>query len=160
MKERPILFSGEMVRTILVDAKTQTRRVAKFPGGKIDTDKLPYGNAGDRLWVRETWCRTEDGGYAFAADEWASHPSPDEKWRPSIFMPREACRLQLDITAIRLEKLRDISQADAVAEGVGGAHAQAQLLYRALWDKLNAKRGYGWAKNPYVWVIEFRRVTP
>lgn len=156
MKEHPILFSGPMVKALLAGTKIQTRRVIK-PGADI---RCPYGCAGDRLWVRETWCRTEDGGIAFRADTWTVHPGVDETWKPSIFMPRWACRLRLEITRVRMEKLQDISEADAIAEGlepVGVVSARDQ--YHILWDDLNAKRGFGWAMDPRVWVIEFRKVS-
>jgi len=91
-------------------------------------------------------------------------------WKPSIFMPRAACRLVLEVTAVRVERLQEISGLNAEAEGVrltaGAAlwpHVnrsdKMKTAYRALWDSLNAKRGFGWDVNPLVWVIEFKRTT-
>jgi len=91
------------------------------------------------------------------------------KWRPSIFMPRAACRTKLEITAVRVERLAKISERDAQAEGGPGilgfqgddkfhGWKTYRAWYKALWENLNAKRGYGWKVNPWVWVITFRRL--
>lgn len=227
--ERPILFSGPMVRGILDDRKTKTRRVVKADYGlDVETIALearksqvacdcPYGQPGDRLWVRETWqtlsldydyesghCdgweeadpeavrrwkQSEQGDWGkppycvtYAADGgWDAHKGDRGfNWRPSIFMPRWASRLTLEITEVRVERLQSISESDAVAEGVlcpdcgdnnwrevGGEAVQCphphcgdgQALFRELWDDLNGKRGYGWDANPWVWVIGFRRIV-
>ena len=201
MTERPILFSGAMVRAILAGTKTQTRRVVKpqpvgqesicrsgnnceawWIGRMRDSEnawrivKCPYGAPGGRLWVRETFAfrgETVEGRdrYRYRADE---NPATDGwKWRPAIHMPRAACRLILEVTSVRVERLQDISIKDAAAEGcyagvvieragdgavkrVAGTSVDA---YRALWDSLNAKRGLGWAANPWVWVVSFRRAA-
>ena len=84
-------------------------------------------------------------------------------WRPSIHMPRWASRITLEVVSVRVERLQEISETDALAEGINGeelfrAQGYAPDAFRKLWDSLNAKRGYGWAKNPYVWVIEFKRL--
>ncbi len=220
VRDRPILFSGEMVRAILDGRKSQTRRVVKLPpfvsrkGGSLgdawangsmlaipipDDDVVmylscPYGTEGDpvcgepasRLWVRETFCPVDDREYG--GDQWtdyratprygASHPAgwdaaPEDadalKWRPSIFMPRAASRLMLEITDVRVEALREITDADARAEGCAGGHdaipgygfsATPTEHYRHLWDVLNAKRGYGWNANPWVWALSFRVLSP
>jgi len=188
MKEHPILFSGEMVRAILEGRKTQTRRVIKqdrllqlqTEAGIIthDTNWSPLyrfchlGQIGDRLWVRETFWHyglgSELGGRQLYYKCDMDLPAEFQidhfmKWKPSIFMPRWASRITLEITDIRIERLQEISKNDACAEGI-------QLLtedfdtatthiekYRMLWDELNAKRGYSWASNPWVWVIEFQR---
>lgn len=166
MKERPILFSGNMVRAILDGRKTQTRRVVKDPErlptdpenyqctgyGLVRADEFgraafpirhPYGAAGDRLWVRETWkpdCNEEYSGIAYradnafipidntakAADRWIEARKPEEQypelkppvWRPSIFMPRWASRIALDVTGVRIERLQHISREDAICEGI------------------------------------------
>ena len=145
--EKPILFSGPMVRAILEGRKTQTRRVVKNKGplnefdmavlredGKAEffhtpqsifcTIKCPYP-VGTRLWVRETWRRDVNSGTPASvhAPVWykASNDFYDgfgEGWRPSIFMPRWACRLTLEVTDVRVERLQEISEADAIAEGV------------------------------------------
>ena len=193
-KERPILFSGPMVRAILEGWKSQTRRVLKSPPASYATDKLltvdskgivripfydastdpvthdwmeilcPYGAPGDRLWVRETW-RQGNTGVLYRANDVC--PS-QQKWRPSIFLKREACRLVLQVAAVRVERLQEISCADAIAEGIAPA-ANSQNIdcdtpdprhaYRELWDSINAKRA-PWASNPWVWVVEFRNYSP
>jgi hypothetical protein len=236
MKERPILFSGPMVRAILAGTKTQTRRIVthrhgiSFLGGMGQTNDpaclgyafdgpdhngymvlarglderhdhgrislpCPYGAPGDRLWVREAWC----SGYArgcwgtvFAADkqfvqgsrrhekgvhfnaEWDGPGGQHYKWRPSIHMPRWASRLTLEVTDVRVERLHDITEEDARAEGVeawmeslrGGPHYNhnAQLgaypvtAFARLWDSINGERA-AWHSNPWVWVVAFRRVA-
>lgn len=214
-KERPILFSGSMVRAILEGRKSQTRRIVgaigNFPlvnlaehpnplspgpysgrfndsmswgwprleegchaplGGWLEW--CPYGVPGDRLWVRETWAvdaplaqvqrENEDmmgpsgfgHGPYFRADP--VHENAGLKWRPSIFMPRWACRLVLEVTAVRVERLQDISETDAKAEGVEPADCCLAYYhgYSKLWDSINAKRA-PWASNPWVWAITFRR---
>lgn len=126
MKERPILFSGPMVRAILEGRKTQTRRVAKIHGYGLDDrpvfGRSPFGEPGDRLWVRETFCGScvRDPAYIYrATDENPSHLF-QPRWRPSIHMPRWASRLTLEVTAVRRERLRDITDdaARALVEGV------------------------------------------
>jgi hypothetical protein len=206
-KERPILFSGEMVRAILEGRKTQTRRVASiadnvricegtakgFLPGLPDGFVIPcpYGQTGDRLWVREAWCPATWGSYEprkeiprrpsdaliqFRADYRSrSSVDYDGHWKPSIFLPRWASRLTLEITKIRVERVQEISHEDALAEGckgyewvesspyIAGPHTDAGQLpaeeYKELWDSINGKRGFGWDKNPWVWVIEFRRIA-
>jgi hypothetical protein len=196
MKKRPILFSAPMVRALLDGSKTQTRRVvtptpvidvryaggAYIPTGKhgdlaIDAPHIslasPYGQPGDRLWVRETWCHQWDDFTGYQEDKFfyrastpdVQHVDGAEKspWKPSIHMPRAASRITLEITGVRVERLQDISEADAVAEGVknslhlpGGRFAREN--YEHLWWTINGDGS--WEANPWVWVIEFRKVTP
>lgn len=190
VKERPILFSGPMVRAILRGGKTQTRRVIKpqpnlkdrnlltselmteaWQSGFVDVPS-PY-NRGTRLWVRETW-QHEDGS---CADHKCGQPThiyhkatesfPESMWwRPSIFMPRWACRLELEIEEVRVQRLHEISEEDAIAEGVdavSGDDVRRQATwsrrqdFAQLWDRLNKKRGFGWDRDPFVWAITFRR---
>jgi hypothetical protein len=82
-----------------------------------------------------------------------------KKWRPSIFMPRWASRITLDVTAVRVERLQEITDADCIAEGYDhfAGWGARQEWYRKLWDGLNAKRGLGWDVNPWVWVVTFQR---
>lgn len=246
MKERPILFSGPMVRAILDGRKTMTRRViTQFPvsgyrwGGWVcepqkDRGKAtivpesnskycatgqikarcPYGQPGDRLWVRETWrigawCM-DDGQIAVdykASPEitrtpWLSIPDDDDgekfnrywvqtcdelakkdvtpdsdgnyhwepgkaplNWRPSIYMPREDARIILEVVSVRVERVQDISSRDAWNEGATCSCTSPVPqcagnidAFRNIWDSINAKRGYGWDANPWVWVVEFRQI--
>ena len=176
MNERPILFSGPMVRAILADLKTQTRRVVKAPrsvawDGRLSPpiDQCPYGTAGSKLWVRETWADTMgDPPTAVYRADGERHPASHLKWTPSIHMPRWASRLTLEIVNVRVERLQEISEADAKAEGDknpfdGHLHndgtpieSSAVLRFKCLWDSINAKRA-PWASNPWVWVVEFRK---
>lgn len=203
MKERPILMSAPMVRAILSDTKTQTRRVAKigatfgsvsvghyspapeehvppvfgalFRNNETGADQLlssPYGQPGDRLWVREAFAKNEvlpvehraSGGWIYRADlNDRGVTRYSARWTPSIHMPRAASRLTLEITDVRVERLNDISEADARAEGVTlkggqGYEGWAKQEYMALWESINGP--CSWAMNPWVWVVEFRRVAP
>ena len=165
MRERPILFSGAMVRAILDGTKTQTRRVMKPPRLSArdwqtgDSNiACPYGEAGDRLWVRETWVN-HFGHILHRADfEPGSFEYGAKGWKPSIHMPRAHSRLSLDITGVRVERLQDISAADKEAEGLPAAEGYGPAAFADLWDQINAKRGYSWASNPWVWVVSFARV--
>lgn len=180
-KERPILFSAAMVRAILDGKKTQTRRIVKgvalewlddagFDPHFVakDNDLCPYGKVGDRLWVRETFCPNyfdePDFTTAYKADYTndIADVVQEPKWKPSIHMPRKLSRINLEITDIRVERLQDITDADAQAEGVDGWSGVVivgnDIAFAELWDKINAKRGYGWDKNPWVWVVTFKRV--
>jgi hypothetical protein len=179
MKERPILFSAPMVRALLDGSKTQTRRVIadRHLLGGPPTDALlemcPYGQPGDRLWVREAWTTHAcfDDIPPRDLTTRSLHYQADGliktgKNRPSMFMPRWASRITLEITDMRVERLQDISEADAKAEGLtcqNGLYAtpgqvwqiDPRKAYRDLWESIN-----GPVANPWVWVIEFKRVTP
>ena len=196
-KEHPILFSASMVRALLDGSKTQTRRVVKPAHlkffdqsagemlGSWNARPLPYGQPGDQLWVRETFKPiypqdpSYNNGKPIEYDYAATYKTGDRlgdslgikpKWKPSIFMPRAASRLTLRITGLRVERLQDISEADALAEGLE-QEAVEQLLqlaeamnqrepspcreiYKVLWEKINGSNS--WAENPWVWVIEFK----
>lgn len=221
VRERPILFSGPMVRAILDGRKTQTRRVvtptidvsvpfvsfngggyvgpgldlwaqwANQWGGDYRERRCPFGAPGDRLWVRETWapmchradphCWCEPGDEShhyteYRADtndarpgDWPEDEEGDyvPRWRPSIHMPRARSRLTLEVTGVRVERVRDISEADAIAEGAEPAPCTASGCslphvhgYAKLWDSLYERGGPAWGANPWVWVVEFRKVTP
>jgi hypothetical protein len=172
MKERPILFSGPMVRAILDGRKTQTRRPVKpqpfvATPSMFDTSKCPLGQPGDRLWVRETW-RT---GYLFGmprgqerqipiyrADGISIYPAGVEinfLWRPSIHMPRWASRITLEITRVWVEMVQDITEEGAIREGmVPLDRSSPSEMFRDTWECI-----YGtWDANPFVWAVEFRRV--
>jgi hypothetical protein len=169
IKERPILFSGEMVVAILDGKKTQTRRIVKK-----HLAPCPYGGIGERLWVRETFAAFEEtladvrlsGVTSKEALEnlicYQDNPEfnllEDGLWRkhPSIHMPRWVSRILLEVVNSRVEPLNRINHADAIAEGVTSVDE-----YSALWDKLNGdKPGCGWDNNPYVWVVEFKNLVP
>lgn len=146
--------------------------------------RCPYGKPGDRLWVKETWgaiwpdldpvplreCKIEyraDSPYAsypggWPADEARGNPDAP-KWQSPLFMPRLASRITLEIVSIRAERLFDISEEDARAEGVS-IEATRTLTHRGAfaitWDSINAKRGYTWESNPWIWAISFKVVQP
>ena len=132
--------------------------------------RCPYGKVGDVLWVRETW-RVDDYNSsetiykADIPDEILSDIKGVAKWKPSIFMPRTASRITLEITNIRVERLQDITEVDAKAEGVQEGDdwldfCLGQKHFAELWDKINEKRGYSWASNPFCWVLSFKRLKP
>lgn len=182
MKERPILFSTPMVQAILEGRKTQTRRIIKpqpkddlsFLGWKlpeyvqvafgrgVKTDsfhKFPFGQVGDVLWVRETF-RPKSHSFPIgehfeykATAEVDGNPT-DEPWKPSIFMPKDATRIWLKITGVRVERLQDISKEDAKAEGIFAESAKE--CFQTLWQSINGEGS--WNDNPWVWVIEFERI--
>ncbi len=218
MKERGMIFNGEMVRAILDGRKTQTRRPIKWKqtrfteiGEREDGSKwpwsedaehacdfwhpCPFGAVGDRIWVRETFqgplfdyeqmeSYLEDSS-KFEKPEFCQYaadgkPAPEyydaddnlrHGWRPSIHMPRWASRILLEITDVRVELLREISQADAETEGVGKLKKGFWKNYQPGWTEFQlTARGsfatlwksiYGdesWYADPWVWVIEFKRV--
>ena len=200
MAIKPILFNTEMVRAILDGRKSCTRRLVRFlPGenpqwtgyirdglmlynGRNEPciTKAPY-QPGDILYVRETWCDdrqfTHDstpGRYFYKASE-----SGNFKWKPSIHMPKEAARIWLKVTDVRVERLQDITPKDAENEGVGNLfyedigyseknygtevdleHGIAKEQFAWLWESTIKKSDidrYGWNVNPWVWVISFER---
>ena len=167
MKERPIIMSTSMVSAILEGRKTMTRRVCQGQRElsnvyDFQLDRCPYGVPGDRLWVRETWRNSShyDGTpcVCYKADNMCQCGKPAKvgvdapyvTWRPSIHMYKSWARIWLEIIAVRVERLQEITETDAMAEGLQG-------YFRAYWDSLNAKRGYPWESNPWVWVISFKR---
>lgn len=222
MKERPIIFSAPMVRAILSEQKTVTRRVmgsqptmivcgdprvpdkSKSPSSfgfegmspvyPTKSAVCPYGKPGDRLWVRETFQLEDTSDYAgdpaiepalgpVSKDDGALlipryrasepdvqlmvAPGDDDdvgmRWKPSIFMPRWASRITLDVTGVGVERVQDISEEQARAEGVPGdlLHAAAgfyPLAFAKLWESINGPES--WHSNPWVWCVSFKRVTP
>lgn len=172
VRERPILFTGEMVCKILDGSKTQTRRVIQarhIHGDMVEVDS-PYGIKGDLLWCRETWASLDakpDQPVIYRAT--ADPCYVPSRWRPSIFMPRWASRITLELTGIRVERVQEITEEDAIAEGVSESHSvgrdgigvchTAKYHYAQLWDKINGKRA-PWHVNPWVWVLTFRRIKP
>jgi hypothetical protein len=129
--------------------------------------KCPYGQPGDRLWVRETWADNIPGcpnGITYKADHIdpkGDGPANPIKWKPSIHMPKAAARIWLEVTNVRGERLREITEEDAIAEGIrigigGMPYFSCREAFAALWNSLNAKRGYGCDSNPFVWAISFK----
>ena len=182
-----------MVRALLAGTKTQTRRTCNHPGlkglsyivncgdgwwGDEEGDfqaRCPYGQPGDRLWVREAFAIVPRTAYRCSEGvQQTLRPDDDHdaaiyregwvrskggfRWRPSIHMPRWASHITLEVTGVRVERLQDISEADAISEGtpfpcggwVGG--------YQKLWESIHGPGS--WDLNPWVWVVEFKRVTP
>jgi hypothetical protein len=215
--ERPILFSGAMVRAILAGTKTQTRRgIRPSPHGTFECPRFlsgpghsgdgwyccendyadegsifyrcPYGVAGDRLWVREAFYVATPAGADMAKPVVfykTQNVAGVPRWKPSIHMKREYSRLTLEIAGVRVQRLQDMSEEDAKAEGVeipidtdgcppGKGRPMFDVLspYRGpmetghayrwefakLWDSFDRKPSEKWAGNPWVWVVEFRRV--
>lgn len=220
VRERPMLFNGEMVRAIREGRKTKTRRVVNprypfevderedgslwpfFPSyvtGEPDVEWLecPFGEPGDRLWGRETYrghtgSIVQDGapdGYelclAYAAGGYSGTlrvdsaaynrhiGDPARRWRPSIHMPRWASRITLEITEVRVERVREITEEDARAEGCSWSDGapevdtgqfteqpyEAREEFQHLWNAVSEPR-FGWDADPFVWVVSFRRVEP
>lgn len=160
--------------------------------------RSPYGKPGDVLWVREAWQYTDVGGvggdltdlpfpeYQYRATYTSPvYCSPITKWKPSIFMPRTACRLKLRVTDVRVERLQEISDEQCIAEGIeliGGQFNDSPVFkdysrgarndatqgdgfgyprnsFESLWDSINQERGYGRDTNPWVWTVEFERIS-
>jgi hypothetical protein len=211
MKERPILFRPEMVKTILDGRKTQTRRIIRHPEyfGCLTGDcphekqiecttaitvwaatECPYGTEMDKLWVREEHFQfghwepksllTKSGRmkWRFVPDhDKVLFDAPNDfrrgrhdkdpytsDWHKRLarFMPKKFSRITLEITGVRVERLQDISEEDAEAEGTkypaGGPTSCYCMGYSWLWESINGKGS--WDKNPWVWVIEFKRIKP
>lgn len=212
---KPILFSTLMVKAILEGRKTQTRRVVKMPPRKFLFEdgqwkgesgriyKSPYGEVGDVLWVRETWTdpTPDQSGYPilYKADfpmtyhgteadptQTITLQAKDYKWKPSLFMPRDACRLFLKIKNIRVERLQDISEDDACDEGIeildspncdagdynsyprnymisekdadGFPYFKDGEYIKSFQSLWESINGEkSWEDNPFVWVIEFEK---
>jgi hypothetical protein len=158
----------------LVIVHCESRGIYRHMGSKVFAEEFcPYGVPGDRLWVRETWSRVENGHWCpiggdpvYKADG-GSYSGSGFRWISSIHMPRWASRITLEITGVRVERLQGISEEDCIAEGCDGSsagfgEAVSKTLSHAwffqLWDSINDKK-HPWASNPWVWVIEFRKVT-
>ena len=138
------------------------------------TDECPYGQPGDRLWVREAWREWSDAAWHYAADGMVLPKQRDRdlaaflaqrapftwesyRWRPSIHMPRAASRITLEIAGVRVERLKAISTADCWAEGIPASpDVNPAHEYRDLWESINGPGS--WDVNPWVWVVEFKRV--
>jgi hypothetical protein len=173
---KPILSPG----FTFVERGTANKRFGwSFWGdGDINHEVKPPCRTGDILWVRETWYKNyphKYGKYFYRADgeetdiplvtggTTAYGKADGLKWRPSIHMPREAARIFLRVRTVRVERVQEITEVDAEAEGIepkGIIHVvSARYRFAQLWNDLNAKRGYGWDTNPFVWVIEFEQIS-
>lgn len=187
MKTKPILFSTPMVKAILEGRKTQTRRIVKsipndtfqiwFDGGEwivqnkngqCWTKKLkPRYHKNDILWVRETFQHTkclnlhpsdDNYGYIYKSDDQPWEDYENWKWKPSIFMPKEAARIFIKVINVHVQRLQDISESDAIAEGIiieKTPFIEPANAFASLWQSINGKKS--WAQNPFVWVYEFER---
>lgn len=188
MNEKPIIFNTEMIKAILEGRKTQTRRVIKLnlinpkwtgsrwaECGNDNTFhfeiKCPYGRIGDHLWVRETFATTKYKDHVrpssiphYATPYYKATQVPDihiGKWRPSIFMPRTASRILLEIIDIYITQVQNINEYDAMKEGdpkqglIASENTHVDWFIK-LWNSINEKRGYSWDTNPHVWVVEFK----
>lgn len=156
-------------------------------GGLNFNGVCPYGSVGDLLWVRETWGMTDGKWLLSHPNKWGGCPKGNRlvykadgkqyplhndhiggnykyHWCSARFMPKWAARLWLEITNIRVERIQDIKLDDILAEGISLKGHPSPMFdnflfaFRDLWDSLNAKRGYSWTANPFVWVIEFKRI--
>lgn len=195
-KERPIIFSAPMVRAILEGRKTVTRRIVKWPawanaedagqqaalvrdralsfyrdGRPIKILRCPFGAPGSQLWVREQFSYSYGTGVEDRSPCWYwADGQPDygdwSRPAPSIYMPRWASRITLEVTGVRVERLQEISFEDAKAEGVEfwrhvetlkglAACSQHRYEFEDLWTSINGRGS--WDANPFVWVIEFKR---
>jgi hypothetical protein len=184
VKEIPIIFSTPMVRAITEGRKTQTRRIVKYPpSGSEDeqwleilsSGKCPYGSTGDLLWVRETVCNagTKDKPYYLYKANGCEPRDQTKKWSPSIHMPKAAARIWLEVKHITVQLLHDITEEDALDEGIRQFTKDEKLskfglpdwnwqdmpktaidAIRILWIKINGEEN--WTKNPWVWAIEFK----
>jgi hypothetical protein len=202
-RDRPIIFGGPMVLAILEGRKTETRRVILeqpewesndwvlgdaselLKTGTIRGVKCPYGRVGDTLWVKETHRFGKEGVVEYRADDrlrlveipegftWMD----DNRWRPSIHMPKWASRIHLMIEGLGAQRIDEVTTNGAMAEGVLSHPSEdiwdllspitqdayrelAVNMFRDLWDSINAKRGYPWDESPWVWVVQFRRISP
>ena len=168
-QSHPILFSTPMIRALLDGRKTQTRRTIK---PQPRTWRCPYGKPGDLLWVRETIVAHEEHGAnegSNAGGFWPYYAADCTpvigatrhcvKTIPSIFMPREYSRLTLEIVDIRVQRLQEIQEAEAIAEGVTIRVRENGALseFRSLWESINGKGS--WAANSWVWALTFQRTT-
>jgi hypothetical protein len=179
---KPILFNTEQARNILDGRKTNTRRPIKQSGwlerplsrekdGSVwfATNRYtqfcckPLYKRGDILYVRETWAKRtfDERRFYYKADDNLGSilNREDDKWRPSIHMPREAARIFLKVTDVRVERLQDITPDDMDKEGLPFCMSIAPYDgFEEMWNAIYAKRGYSWNSNPWVWVYEFERM--
>ena len=194
MKFIPILFSTPMVEAILDDRKIMTRRVIKSRTGMFQVAKAnyepnasffyhdtevfeldenesqgkhifcPYGNIGDVLWVRETF-RIHDDEFVYKAGVLSWKNLINLPWKPSLFMPKAACRIFLQVTDVRVKRLNDITEEDAIKEGMElfqfkASHGFPTMTFKGLfqniWGVINGPSS--WEENPWVWVISFKRI--
>lgn len=165
---RPMFYAWTRDGAPVADHPTAGAEISDWPPAPC-----PYGMPGDRLWVRET--HMDLGGcFLYRADHGAETEralvAPGQRWRPAIHMTRAASRITLEVTGVRAERLQDISQADAMAEGAPPAHPSIDKVsrefgyadfprswYAQLWDQINGAGA--WDENPWVWVVSFKRAA-
>lgn len=187
-KEIPILLNTEMVRAILAGRKTRNRtpskiqgdftiegyqeypdgsyRVVVFDGHEFGSIKSPFGKPGDVLWVRERLYFDMDAGWKYWADESLviGDYSSRRTYCPSIHMPKSACRIKLEVKRVWLERVQDISEEDAVAEGITSRSLSAaesmggEWLFRSTFARLWHDINNNWHENPWVWCCEFEKI--
>lgn len=190
-REVPILFSAPMIRALVDGRKSQTRRIQKEPGSGNPADYRRRWNVGDRLWVREGFAvvGTVDPGFVlYRANGYVTEcgrhgfdkPYPPEsmvRWRSPIHMPRWASRITLLVTDVRMQRLQDIAEDDALAEGAfkgkatgrifnnatemrlgGNEWRSARDWYADVWETIHGAGS--WDINPWVWAITFEQMTP
>lgn len=167
MKEIGMLFNTSMVRAILEERKTQTRRLTRetfvrenpIAKGYFENEggqpvKAP-ARVGDLIYVRETWAELTNGDIVYRA-EWAVTPADPAtfRWRSALHMPKKIARIWLEVTGVRAEPLQHITVRDMAAEGCG-----TMRDFPRVWDECYGKTPYSWKSNPFVWVIEFKRAV-
>lgn len=196
MKERGILYTPDNIRAVRDRRKWQTRRIISPQPERIQegcydwyqrdkrlrwnqfTDaefvaRCPYGVVGDRLYVKEGFYAESDTTVHYRLDGWQYEDGAGKGWTSALFMPKKYARLWLEITDVRVERLQDISEADAIAEGIPLATVDIAVVgkhlvkgnlsidrYARLWDSINEKDGHGWAVNEWVWVLTFKVIEP
>lgn len=192
-KDKPVIFKGPFIKKIIKKEKTQTRRILspswfrcldlEDPDDRAKAIAASPWQPGRRLWVRENFCfGNSEYVKKYKQNKWMGSPDPSTaevyyqatesypeslRWKPSIHMPRWACRLELKINSVRIERLNDISAADAISEGIDwpaaelfpecNASSKKITAFRHLWESINGSES--WIENPWVWVIDFKKVA-
>lgn len=192
IKPQPVPYAGGWRQNVGTCNTAESRWMPKHGPYPLMASCCPYGQPGDQLWVRQTWwhergtdfenaafedgtliSKGRDGRQVFKIPNWKPEDSKHWHKRSSIHMPKWASRINLKVTAVRVEQLQNISEEDAQKEGIlepSPVHGkwcyphkgrQGHWSYRKpfadLWNSINKNRGFPWNKNPWVWAIEFKR---